>query len=312
MKKQVKNLFALFLTASMAVSLVPADTFAAVHDAVKDATTTTAYEKVEAEKKAAQPKAGSAEAAIQEALYTNTDEVDLSKYNLTERKAEKLTDKSLGENKDTNLVDVTYETDANGKVTTMSVEKDDTYAYALEEIDELAADDAGEDDGSGKTKTEVGQAYKDLMAFYESPDNQEYLGIATPYFTSKDSKGGPVSSLLSLMQRKIYKEGDPEEENPANAKVTYKDMYDVIQGYQTTLQYGIQLFGRQLLAARDEALAQIDDSMTREQKFLVLNDWLGKYCTFDMGAIQKEQDKKNDTETTEEAIQAKGETAAIA
>ena len=312
MKKQVKNLFALFLTASMAVSLVPAGAFAAVHDAVKDATTTTAYEKVEAEKKAAQPKAGSAEAAIQEALYTNTDEVDLSKYNLTERKAEKLTDKSLGENKDTNLVDVTYETDANGKVTTMSVEKDDTYAYALEEIDELAADDAGEDDGSGKTKTEVGQAYKDLMAFYESPDNQEYLGIATPYFTSKDSKGGPVSSLLSLMQQKIYKEGDPEEENPANAKVTYKDMYDVIQGYQTTLQYGIQLFGQQLLAARDEALAQIDDSMTREQKLLVLNDWLGKYCTFDMGAIQEEQDKKNDTETTEEAIQAMGETAAVA
>ena len=312
MKKQVKNLFALFLTASMAVSLVPADAFAAVHDAVKDATTTTAYEKVEAEKKAAQPKAGSAEAAIQEALYTNTDEVDLSKYNLTERKAEKLTDKSLGENKDTNLVDVTYETDANGKVTTMSVEKDDTYAYALEEIDELAADDAGEDDGSGKTKTEVGQAYKDLMAFYESPDNQEYLGIATPYFTSKDSKGGPVSSLLSLMQQKIYKEGDPEEENPANAKVTYKDMYDVIQGYQTTLQYGIQLFGQQLLAARDEALAQIDDSMTREQKLLVLNDWLGKYCTFDMGAIQEEQDKKNDTETIEEAIQAMGETAAVA
>ena len=312
MKKQVKNLFALFLTASMAVSLVPADAFAAVHDAVKDATTTTAYEKVEAEKKAAQPKAGSAEAAIQEALYTNTDEMDLSKYNLTERKAEKLTDKSLGENKDTNLVDVTYETDANGKVTTMSVEKDDTYAYALEEIDELAADDAGEDDGSGKTKTEVGQAYKDLMAFYESPDNQEYLGIATPYFTSKDSKGGPVSSLLSLMQQKIYKEGDPEEENPANAKVTYKDMYDVIQGYQTTLQYGIQLFGQQLLAARDEALAQIDDSMTREQKLLVLNDWLGKYCTFDMGAIQEEQDKKNDTETTEEAIQAMGETAAVA
>ena len=96
MKKQVKNLFALFLTASMAVSLVPADAFAAVHDAVKDATTTTAYEKVEAEKKAAQPKAGSAEAAIQEALYTNTDEVDLSKYNLTERKAEKLTDKKEG------------------------------------------------------------------------------------------------------------------------------------------------------------------------------------------------------------------------
>ena len=312
MKKQVKNLFALFLTASMAVSLVPADAFAAVHDAVKDATTTTAYEKVEAEKKAAQPKAGSAEAAIQEALYTNTDEVDLSKYNLTERKAEKLTDKALGDDKDTDLVDVTYETDANGKVTTMSVEKDDTYAYALEEIEELAADDADEDDGSGKTKTEVGQAYKDLMAFYESPDNQEYLGIATPYFTSKDSKGGPVSSLLSLMQQKIYKDGDPEEENPANAKVTYKDMYDVIQGYQMTLQYGIQLFGQQLLAARDEALAQIDDSMTREQKLLVLNDWLGKYCTFDMGEIQDDQDKKNDTETTEETIQAMGEVAAVA
>ena len=238
--------------------------------------------------------------------------MDLSKYNLTERKAEKLTDKSLGDDKDTDLVDVTYETDANGKVTTMSVEKDDTYAYALEEIEELAADDADEDDGSGKTKTEVGQAYNDLMDFYELPDNQEYLGIATPYFTSKDSKGGPVSSLLSLMQQKIYKEGDPEEENPTNAKVTYKDMYDVIQGYQTTLQYGIQLFGQQLLAARDEALAQIDDSMTREQKLLVLNDWLGKYCTFDMGAIQEEQDKKNDTETTEEAIQAMGETAAVA
>ena len=308
MKKQVKNLFALFLTASMAVSLVPADAFAAVHDAVKDATTTTAYEKVEAEKKAAQPKAGSAEAAIQEALYTNTDEVDLSKYNLTERKAEKLTDKSLGENKDTNLVDVTYETDANGKVTTMSVEKDDTYAYALEEIDELAADDAGEDDGSGVTKTQVGEAYAQLQQYYES--DPDHFGLATPYFTSKDSKGGPVSSLLSMMQQKIYKDGDPDSENPANTKVTYKQMMQVIQGYQGTLAAAVQYFGNDLIAAKEEALAQLDNSMTREQKLLVLNDWLGKYCTFDMGSIQEEQDKKN--ETTDEAIQAMGETAAVA
>ena len=50
----------------------------------------------------------------------------------------------------------------------------------------------------------------------------------------------------------------------------------------------------------------------QQEKLLVLNDWLGKYCTFDMGAIQEEQDKKNDTETTEEAIQAMGETAAVA
>lgn len=309
MKKQVKNLFALFLTASMAVSLVPADAFAAVHDAVKDATTTTAYEKVEAERKAAQPKAGSAEAAIQEALYTNTDEVDLSKYNLTENKAEKLTDKSLGDNKDTDLVDVTYETDKNGKVTTMSVEKDDTYAYALEEIDQLAADDAGT--GSDEvTQEEVGKAYQDLMEFYEA--NPDYLGIATPYFTSKDTDGGPVSSLLSLMQQKIYKEGDPDDEKPENNSVTYKQMYDVIQGYQTTLQYGIQFFGQQLLDAKAEALAQLDESMTREQKLLVLNDWLGKYCTFDMGSIQEEQDKKNQAQTAEAAIQSMGETAAVA
>ncbi len=312
MRKQVKNLFALFLTASMAVSLVPADAFAAVHDAVKDATTTTAYEKVEAERVAAQPKAGSVEAAIQKALYTNTDEVDLSKYNLTENKAEKLTDKVLGDDKDTDLVDVTYETNANGKVTTMSVEKDATYAYALEEIDELAADDAGTGEDN-VTQEEVGKAYQQLMEFYESPDNQEYLGIATPYFTSKDSKGGPVASLLSLMQQTVYKEGvDDPKEDPANTQVSYKDMYDVIQGYQMTLQYGIQLFGQQLLDARDEALAQLDDSMTREQKLLVLNDWLGKYCTFDMGSIQDDQDKKNNTETTEEAIQAMGETAAVA
>ena len=309
MKKQVKNLFALFLTASMAVTLVPADAFAAVHDAVKDATTTTAYEKVEAERKAAQPKEGSAEAAIQKALYTNTDEVDLSEYNLTEKKAEKLTDKSLGDNKDTDLVDVTYDTDKNGKVTTMSVEKDDTYAYALEEIDELAADDAGT--GSDEvTQEEVGKAYQDLMEFYEA--NPDYLGLATPYFTSKDTDGGPVSSLLSLMQQKIYKDGDPDDEKPENNSVTYKDMYDVIQGYQTTLQYGIQIFGQQLLDAKKEALAQLDDSMTREQKLLVLNDWLGKYCTFDMGSIQEEQDKKNQAQTTDAAIQSMGETAAVA
>lgn len=288
MKKQVKNLFALFLTASMAVSLVPADAFAAVHDAVKDATTTTAYEKVEAEKKAAQPKAGSAEAAIQEALYTNTDEVDLSKYNLTERKAEKLTDKSLGENKDTNLVDVTYETNEAGKVTSVNVEKDDTYATALDEIATYAEEDNGK---SEATQESVGESYMRLQTFYE--ENPDYFGIAAPYFTSKATTN-PIAALLSILQRQW------SNDDSSAASPDLETIQMVVDGYYKTLTLSVQVLGNDLLAAKDEALKQLDDSMTKEEKLLVLNDWLGNYCTFDMSQIQKNNEQSN-SETAQQA-----------
>ena len=288
MKKQVKNLFALFLTASMAVSLVPADAFAAVHDAVKDATTTTAYEKVEAEKKAAQPKAGSAEAAIQEALYTNTDEVDLSKYNLTERKAEKLTDKSLGENKDTNLVDVTYETNEAGKVTSVNVEKDDTYATALDEIATYAEEDNGK---SEATQESVGESYMRLQTFYE--ENPDYFGIAAPYFTSKATTN-PIAALLSILQQQW------SNDDSSAASPDLETIQMVVDGYYQTLMLSVQVLGNDLLAAKDEALKQLDDSMTKEEKLLVLNDWLGNYCTFDMSQIQK-NNKQSNSETAQQA-----------
>ena len=288
MKKQVKNLFALFLTASMAVSLVPADAFAAVHDAVKDATTTTAYEKVEAEKKAAQPKAGSAEAAIQEALYTNTDEVDLSKYNLTERKAEKLTDKSLGENKDTNLVDVTYETNEAGKVTSVNVEKDDTYATALDEIATYAEEDNGK---SKATQESVGESYMKLQTFYE--ENPDYFGIAAPYFTSKATTN-PIAALLSILQQQW------SNDDSSAASPDLETIQMVVDGYYDTLTLSVKVLGNDLLAAKDEALKQLDDSMTKEEKLLVLNDWLGNYCTFDMSQIQK-NNKQSNSETAQQA-----------
>ena len=288
MKKQVKNLFALFLTASMAVSLVPADAFAAVHDAVKDATTTTAYEKVEAEKKAAQPKAGSAEAAIQEALYTNTDEVDLSGYNLTERKAEKLTDKSLGENKDTNLVDVTYETNEAGKVTSVNVEKDDTYATALDEIATYAEEDNGK---SEATQESVGESYMKLQTFYE--ENPDYFGIAAPYFTSKATTN-PIAALLSILQQQW------SNDDSSAASPDLKTIQMVVDGYYQTLQLSVAYLGDDLIKAKDEALKQLDDGMTKEEKLLVLNDWLGNYCTFDMSQIQKNNEQSN-SETAQQA-----------
>ena len=288
MKKQVKNLFALFLTASMAVSLVPADAFAAVHDAVKDATTTTAYEKVEAEKKAAQPKAGSAEAAIQEALYTNTDEVDLSKYNLTERKAEKLTDKSLGENKDTNLVDVTYETNEAGKVTSVNVEKDDTYATALDEIATYAEEDNGK---SEATQESVGESYMKLQTFYE--ENPDYFGIAAPYFTSKATTN-PIAALLSILQQQW------SNDDSSAASPDLETIQMVVDLYYQTLQLSVAYLGDDLIKAKDEALKQLDDGMTKEEKLLVLNDWLGNYCTFDMSQIQKNNEQSN-SETAQQA-----------
>lgn len=288
MKKQVKNLFALFLTASMAVSLVPADAFAAVHDAVKDATTTTAYEKVEAEKKAAQPKAGSAEAAIQEALYTNTDEVDLSGYNLTERKAEKLIDKSLGENKDTNLVDVTYETNEAGKVTSVNVEKDDTYATALDEIATYAEEDNGK---SETTQESVGESYMKLQTFYE--ENPDYFGIAAPYFTSKATTN-PIAALLSILQQQW------SNDDSSAASPDLETIQMVVDGYYQTLQLSVAYLGDDLIKAKDEALKQLDDGMTKEEKLLVLNDWLGNYCTFDMSQIQKNNEQSN-SETAQQA-----------
>ena len=40
--------------------------------------------------------------------------------------------------------------------------------------------------------------------------------------------------------------------------------------------------------------------MTKEEKLLVLNDWLGNYCTFDMSQIQKNNEQSN-SETAQQA-----------
>ena len=61
----------------------------------------------------------------------------------------------------------------------------------------------------------------------------------------------------------------------------------VVDGYYQTLQLSVAYLGDDLIKAKDEALKQLDDGMTKEEKLLVLNDWLGNYCTFDMSQIQK-------------------------
>ncbi|MDO4170862.1 MAG: fibronectin type III domain-containing protein [Lachnospiraceae bacterium] len=162
------------------------------------------------------------------------------------------------------------------------MEEDATFIMAVDELDQIneTSDDVKSDDEMQK----VYDHYAQLQQFYEQ--NPDYFGIASPYFTSKDTKEGPISALLSIADI-------PREAIGVEGGVSIDQVDELVQGFNQALPALIQYYGNQLLVARDKALDQIDPDMTTEEKLLVLNDWLGNNCNFDMSSIM---DITNNTE----------------
>ncbi|WP_455718005.1 hypothetical protein, partial [Anaerosporobacter sp.] len=114
--------------------------------------------------------------------------------------------------------------------------------------------------------------------------NTEYFGLSTEYWTSKTTENNPFGAL------KVLAGFDLDTEVPA------PNMDELIAGITQAFQAYVYYYGDALLAARDEALKGIDDSMTDLQKCLVLHDYLATHAVFDLGTLlnYQNEDKKSD------------------
>ena len=281
----------------------------AVESATKAAATTTA-KKVTTETKKAESKSKSVASTqslqdtIEEGIVKDRDQtkIDVSDYDASKAEVKKATNKVLKDNSLSKLTDVTYDTNSEGKVETVNVETDATYLMAVDELEAINDAASDEDKASEVTMEEVEKSYAELQSYYES--QPEYFGIAVPYFTSKDAKEGPISALLSVADI-------PRAAIGVEGGVTIKDVQKLVDGFKQALPGLVQAHGKELLAARKQALSHIKAGMTTAEKLLVLNDWLGNYSNFDMADIMKNQKKDSGSEdTSKQAVEAKVQKAA--
>lgn len=281
----------------------------AVESATKAAATTTA-KKVTTETKKAESKSKSVASTqslqdtIEEGIVKDRDQtkIDVSDYDASKAEVKKATNKVLKDNSLSKLTDVTYDTNSEGKVETVNVETDATYLMAVDELEAINDAASDEDKASEVTMEEVEKSYAELQSYYES--QPEYFGIAVPYFTSKDAKEGPISALLSVADI-------PRAAIGVEGGVTIKDVQQLVDGFKQALPGLVQAHGKELLAARKQALSHIKAGMTTAEKLLVLNDWLGNYSNFDMADIMKNQKKDSGSEdTSKQAVEAKVQKAA--
>lgn len=115
----------------------------AVEKASKTATTTAAKKTTKETKKATSTKKSqsdqSLENTIEEGIFTDRDQtkIDVSDYDASKSEVKSATKEVLKDNNASKLVNVIYDTNAEGKVETLNVETDPTYATAMNEIDEI-------------------------------------------------------------------------------------------------------------------------------------------------------------------------------
>ena len=281
----------------------------AVDSATKAAATTAAKKTTTATKKTTQSKKAKSATStqsltdtIEEGIFQDRDQtkIDVSDYDASKSEVKKATNEVLKDNNASKLVTVTYDTNSNGDVETVNVETDPTLLMAMNELDEIN-DASGDEKVSDDEMQKVYKSYAELQEYYEA--NPEFFGIAVPYFTTKDAKGGPVSALLSVASI------DRKTIGTANGP-SIEDVEQLVDGFNQALPQLVNYYGSYLTSAKDQALSQLKDGMTPAEKLLVLNDWLGNHCNFDMADIMKDQKKDNGSDTdTKEETEAKVQAA---
>lgn len=220
--------------------------------------------------------------AIWKGIFEKRDNtvIDLSEYKLAESEAVALTDEVLEESNTTEFVETEIQTDAQGEAATMSVSLDPEIKAFAEELDDMtvmAEDGTTNVPLTEEQKKELTEAYAQYLAFLSSEDMISFFGVRAPFFTTKDTESSPLGSMLIMM-------GNTQEQVD-NGEVPYDTLKGTIDLFQLGNGILVQLYGTQLLAAKEEALAQLNDGMTDIEKLLALNDWLAEKCNFDMAYI---------------------------
>lgn len=237
--------------------------------------------------------------AVKDAIFHNyNEETDLSDLGISAKEMDKITEEVLEENNMEDSVEVTYETDAAGDVTTVSVDMDSMLVNAAAEV--AAA--------TGLTQAEKDDivaryaAYQQSMISMTDPSTgqetnvQDLFGVQAPYFTSKDTAACPIGSLLSIagIPNSVLEYG--LEAIVANGIMDYATITGILDLFTYANQFAVMMKGEEMGTAIESALGSIPSGAdTTEEILLHINDWLAQNCTFDMPYIMEMTSPEEDT-----------------
>ena len=113
--------------------------------------------------------------------------------------------------------------------------------------------------------------------------NADVLGVQQPFFLQYNDKGEDGLGILGEMLVLAGKTVDQVR----SGEYSYDDLVGMIQNFLYADKFGIEFYGKQVKASRDEVMKAIKESgaKTEAQKILVINDWLAHNCEFDMAYI---------------------------
>ncbi len=227
------------------------------------------------------------ESIYNDILFSDSSVVDVSGYDMDADTLSTLTDEVLAEEGMTELVDYEYEEDeVSGNATIAVYSVDNELAAAANEASEI---EVIAEDGTSSALTEeqlqtVMYLYGQYLEDYNA--NVAYLGRQTPFFTAQESVSedglGQLGSMLILAGATV--------DQVRSGEYTYDELVGTIQIFLYGDTFGVEYYGSDMIAAKDEALQAVEESgaETEEQKLLVLNDWMANNCSFDMEYIMNQ------------------------
>lgn len=199
-----------------------------------------------------------------------------------------------------------------GTLTAAVVETNPAMAAAMDEINDgdlstLESEDTTEDSGVPGLSIEDKQKLLSVYASYQQyrTEHADYFGVETPFFTTKDVESNPIGSLLSMVGTKQDENGYYNERDGEKTYLTVNDVCATIQMFALADRYAVELMGDTLLEKKQEALAQLDDSMSEQGKLLALADWLTEQTSFDMGYLMNLPTKENKKSSYYDAVYEK-------
>lgn len=211
-------------------------------------------------------------AIVKEAIFGGSNgTIDLSRYDISAEQMDSILDELLGEKNITSTVEVSYDTDDEGKITTTAVEMDYMVAMASEELKTVY-------NLSEEQSAELLGMYAQYLQLYE--DNADMFGVQVPFNTTRDTNASPIGSLLDVASI-------PEEYAQAGY-IGYDVLSGIIQLYYLGTQFAVSEYKDEVIAGRDEALSVLKDGMTDMQEYLAINGWLANNCQFAMDYIMDE------------------------
>ena len=112
--------------------------------------------------------------------------------------------------------------------------------------------------------------------------NADVLGVQLPFFLKFNDKNDDLGILGEMLVLAGYTVDDVRA-----GKYKYDDLVGMVQNFLYADKFGIEFYGNDVKASRDEVMKAVEDSgaKTEAQKILVINDWLAHNCEFDMSYI---------------------------